>query len=144
MSYRGSTVAKHEYYETKLRHTSAVAICKPRRASLLALRPQHISWLFRYNIKTIRTLSYIFPLFDSVLPAISRSHNGSCYHFIHKFEKLNSVTVFWANESFTGSVSNSISSMRRSVSSLDETLRRELKIRRVVEYFRQTSRCFIW
>ena len=94
-------------------------------------------------IKTIRTLSYIFPLFDSVLPAISRSHNGSCYHFIHKFEKLNSVTVFWANESFTGSVSNSISSMRRSVSSLDETLRRELKIRRVVEYFRRTSRCFI-
>ena len=88
------------------------------RHTLLALRPQHISWLFRYNIKTIRTLSYIFPLFDSVLPAISRSHNGSCYHFIHKFEKLNSVTVFWANESFTGSVSNSISSMRRSVSSL--------------------------
>ena len=88
---------------------------------VLALRPQHISWLFHYNIKTIRTLSYIFPLFDSDLPAISRSHNGSCYHFIHKFEKLNSVTVFWANESFTGSVSNSISSIS-SISSM----RREL------------------
>ena len=36
-----------------------------------------------------------------------------------------------------------ISSMRRSVSSPDETLRRELKIRRVAEYFWWTSRCFI-
>ena len=104
---------------------------------VLALRPQNISLLFRYNIKTIGALSYVFPLFDSVLPAISRSHNGSCYHFIHKFEKLNSVTVFWTNESFTGSVSNSISSIIRSVSSLDETVRRELKIRRAAEYFRR-------
>ena len=37
-----------------------------------------------------------------------------------------------------------ISSMRRSVSSPDETLRRELKIRRAAEYFWRTSRCFIW
>ena len=37
-----------------------------------------------------------------------------------------------------------ISSMRRSVSSPGETLRRELKIRRVAEYFWRTSRCFIW
>ena len=37
-----------------------------------------------------------------------------------------------------------ISSMRRSVSSLDETLRRELKIRHPAEYFLRTSRCFIW
>ena len=37
-----------------------------------------------------------------------------------------------------------ISSMRRSVSSPDETLRRELKIRRETEYFWWTSRCFIW
>ena len=34
--------------------------------------------------------------------------------------------------------------MRRSVSSPDETLRRELKIRRAAEYFWRTSRCFIW
>ena len=37
-----------------------------------------------------------------------------------------------------------ISSMRRSVSSPDKTPRRELKIRRVAEYFWRTSRCFIW
>ena len=37
-----------------------------------------------------------------------------------------------------------ISSMRRSVSSLDETLRRELKILRAAGYFLRTSRCFIW
>ena len=37
-----------------------------------------------------------------------------------------------------------ISSMRCSVSSPDETLRRELKIRRAAEYFWRTSRCFIW
>ena len=37
------------------------------------------------------------------------------------------------------------SSMRRmSVSSPDETPRRELKIRRSAEYFWRTSRCFIW
>ena len=34
--------------------------------------------------------------------------------------------------------------MRRSVSSPDETTRRELKIRRAAEYFWRTSRCFIW
>ena len=37
-----------------------------------------------------------------------------------------------------------ISNMRRSVSSPDETPRRELKMRRVAEYFWRTSRCFIW
>ena len=40
-------------------------------------------------------------------------------------------------------VSSSISSMRHSVSSPDETLRGELKIRRAAEYFSRTSRCFI-
>ena len=37
-----------------------------------------------------------------------------------------------------------ISSMRPLVSSPDETLRRELKIRQAAEYFWRTSRCFIW
>ena len=37
-----------------------------------------------------------------------------------------------------------ISNMRCSVSSPDETPRRELKIRRAAEYFWRTSRCFIW
>ena len=37
-----------------------------------------------------------------------------------------------------------ISSMRRSVTSPDETLRRELKTRRATGYFRRTSRSFIW
>ena len=38
-----------------------------------------------------------------------------------------------------------ISSMRPLVSSPDETLRRELKLRRAAEYFFwRTSRCFIW
>ena len=37
-----------------------------------------------------------------------------------------------------------ISSRIRSVSSPDETLRKELKIRRAAEYFWRTSRCFIW
>ena len=37
-----------------------------------------------------------------------------------------------------------ISSMTCSVSSPDETPRRELKIRRAAEYFWRTSRCFIW
>ena len=41
-------------------------------------------------------------------------------------------------------VSSSISSMRRSVSSPDETPRRELKIRSAAEYFWRSSRCFIW
>ena len=41
---------------------------------------------------------------------------------------------FWCN----------ISNMRCSVSSPDETPRRELKIRRAAEYFWRTSRCFIW
>ena len=36
------------------------------------------------------------------------------------------------------------SSMRRSVTSPDETLRRGLKIQRAAEYFWPTSRCFIW
>ena len=36
------------------------------------------------------------------------------------------------------------SSMRRSVSSPDETPRRELKIRRAAECFGRISRCFIW
>ena len=40
--------------------------------------------------------------------------------------------------------STNISSMRRSVSSPDEILRRELKIQHAVEYFWRTSRCFIW
>ena len=39
---------------------------------------------------------------------------------------------------------SNISNMRRSVSSPDETPRRELKIRRAAEYFWRTSRCFIW
>ena len=34
--------------------------------------------------------------------------------------------------------------MRRSVSSPDETPRRELKIRHTAEYFWRTSRCLIW
>ena len=37
-----------------------------------------------------------------------------------------------------------ISSMRSSVSSPDEMLRRELKIRCTGEYFKGTLRCFIW
>ena len=37
-----------------------------------------------------------------------------------------------------------MSSMRRSVSSADETLRRGLKMRRAAEYFWPTSRSFIW
>ena len=37
-----------------------------------------------------------------------------------------------------------ISSMRCRVSSLDETLRRELKIRHAAGYFWRTLRCFIW
>ena len=37
-----------------------------------------------------------------------------------------------------------ISSTRRSVSSSDKTPRRESKIRRAAEYFRGTSRCFIF
>ena len=37
-----------------------------------------------------------------------------------------------------------ISSIRRSVSSPDETLRKKLKIRRAAEYFWRTSRCCIW
>ena len=40
--------------------------------------------------------------------------------------------------------STNISSMRRSVSSPDEILRRELKIPHAVEYFWRTSMCFIW
>ena len=40
-------------------------------------------------------------------------------------------------------LSSNISRMRPSVSSPDETLRIELKIQGVVEYFWQTSRCFI-
>ena len=40
--------------------------------------------------------------------------------------------------------SRNISNMRCSVSSPDETPRRELKIRRAAEYFWRTSRCFIW
>jgi len=43
-----------------------------------------------------------------------------------------------------GSFSSNISIMRRSVSSPDQTPRRELKIRRVAEYFWLTSRCFTW
>ena len=39
---------------------------------------------------------------------------------------------------------SNLSSMRCSASSPDETLRRELKIRRAAEYFWWTSRCFIW
>ena len=42
--------------------------------------------------------------------------------------------IFWSN----------ISSIRQSVSSPDETPRRELKIQHAVEYYWQTSRCFIW
>ena len=41
-------------------------------------------------------------------------------------------------------ISSNISNMRCSVSSPDETPRRELKIRRAAEYFWRTSRCFIW
>ena len=37
-----------------------------------------------------------------------------------------------------------ISGMRRSVSSPDKRLRRELKKRRAAEYFWRASRCFIW
>ena len=39
---------------------------------------------------------------------------------------------------------SNISNMRCSVSSPDETPRRELKKRRAAEYFWRTSRCFIW
>ena len=39
---------------------------------------------------------------------------------------------------------SNISRMRRSVSSPDETPRRELKIWCAAEYFWRTSRCFIW
>ena len=41
-------------------------------------------------------------------------------------------------------ISSNISNMRCSVSSPDETPRRELKIWRAAEYFWRTSRCFIW
>ena len=41
-------------------------------------------------------------------------------------------------------LSCNISSMRCSVSSLDETPRRKLKIRHAVKYFWSTLRCFIW
>ena len=37
-----------------------------------------------------------------------------------------------------------ISSMQSSISSADETLRRELKIGCAADYFWRTSRCFIW
>ena len=45
------------------------------------------------------------------------------------------ATTYW----FLNNISSNISNMRRSVSSPDETPRRELKIRRAA-----TSRCFIW
>ena len=39
---------------------------------------------------------------------------------------------------------SNISSMRRSVSSPDETPRKKLKIQRAAEYYWRTSRCCIW
>ena len=42
------------------------------------------------------------------------------------------------------SLRSNISSIRQSVSSPNKTPRRELKIQHAVEYFWQTSRCFIW
>ena len=57
------------------------------------------------------------------------------------------ATDCWHNRDWHTWLSSNISSMRRSVSSPDETLsekRVALKIRRAAEYFWRTSRCFIW
>ena len=56
---------------------------------------------------------------------------------------LDPCLTFFQNFVQMNALSN-ISNMRRSVSSPDETPRRELKIRRAAEYFWRTSRCFIW
>ena len=53
------------------------------------------------------------------------------------------ATDCWHNRNWHIWLSSNISRWRRTVSSPDETLRRELKIRRAAEYFWRTSRCFI-
>ena len=57
-------------------------------------------------------------------------------NIFHKWDETNT----WCKKTTSSNISN----MRCSVSSPDETPRRELKIRRAAEYFWRTSRCFIW
>ena len=59
---------------------------------------------------------------------------GFCFYHARSTDFEEKLEGLWSN----------ISNMRRSVSSPDETPRRELKIRRAAEYFWRTSRCFIW
>ena len=55
------------------------------------------------------------------------------------------LSIYILNFSFRNDfVWEEISNIRHSVSSPDETPRRELKIRRAAEYFWRTSRCFIY
>ena len=50
----------------------------------------------------------------------------------------------WLCHTKRGDLLSNVSSMRGSVSSPDETVRGELKIRRAANYSWQTLRCFIW
>ena len=52
--------------------------------------------------------------------------------------------VFTHKQYASAELGSNLSSMRCSVSSPDETLRRELKIQCAAEYFWRTARCFIW
>ena len=74
------------------------------------------------------------------------------FQVLDHFDVNSSFTIFtlpimvWALSSiqFLERLWSNISSMRRSVSSPNETPRRECKIRRAAEYFGRTSRWFIW
>ena len=71
---------------------------------------------------------------DMFLNSLRKNNIEALVEFRLKVMERAWVTCYWCN----------ISSMRRSVPSPDEERRRELKTRREVEYFWQTSRCLIW
>ena len=115
----------------QVRGRKRVVLYSPREATKLYLNGDKSEVLDIDNPDLSR-----FPKFTEVIPYECFLEPGDVLF----------IPAMWFHNVISLEVSGScnISNMRCSVSSPDETLRRELKIRHTAEYFWWTLRCFIW
>ena len=143
-----STPQDHQH--TWFTHTTGIAYCA---LSLWSCAPNDLRTFARFEVSPNEystrqraamesmTTSLIAPLLSSTGRRwLMMFLKSSC--IIKKYAVINSYLTTKGLSNFKPSGSN-ISSVRRSVSSPDEMLRRELKIGCTGEYFRGTLRCFI-
>ena len=98
-----------------------------------------------YCSSMMSKFSFGFPLGHHNSSYVSLEYIQAISRLLSDFtQSVVSIHLTFNNLICLRQVWSNISSMRRSVSSPDETPRRKLKIRRAAEYFWRTSRSFIW